>query len=128
METTSEKNKHKCEVFNLIYAAEDVCIHFDPRREGVIVPAHLRNQSMVSLQFGDCLPIPIRDLNVTDEGITATLSFNRSPFWCSIPWDVIYAITDVPGKGIAWVEDIPEDARPDKLNSAPPTKRHLRVV
>jgi hypothetical protein len=75
---------------------------------GVGVPAHVKlgalrlspQVAVVSLVVGYKLSIPIQDLVVDDEGITATLSFNRTPYWCSMPWDAILGFAGAGGKPI----------------------------
>ncbi|MEZ4339869.1 MAG: hypothetical protein R3B82_24880, partial [Sandaracinaceae bacterium] len=61
-------------------------VHLDPRVEGVVVPDYLRSQPQLVLQVGLGLAVPIPDLEVDDEGVFGTLSFNRSPFYCRVPW------------------------------------------
>ena len=55
------------------------------------------------------MPIPIPDLVVGDEGISATLSFSRTPHQTFIPWSAIYIVSCTDGRGILYYEDVPED-------------------
>ncbi len=64
-------------------------IHLDPRRPDVLVPKGFMGQPQLVLQVGLNMAIPIPDLHIDEVGISCTLSFNRAPFWCRIPWSAI---------------------------------------
>ncbi len=49
---------------------------------------------VLALQFGYNLPTPTDDLHIDESGVRATLSFNRTPFECSIPWHSVITISD----------------------------------
>ncbi len=55
------------------------------------------------------MPIAIADLEVTDAGISATLSFSRIPHRTYVPWSAVYAVTCTNGCGVLYREDIPGD-------------------
>jgi len=99
-------------------------VHLDPRREGVAVPAWLRRQPQLVLQVGLDLAIPIPDLKIEDEGISATLSFSRTPFTCEVPWDAIFALVGDDGKGMVWPDAMPaeiaEEVEREAGRQAPP--------
>jgi hypothetical protein len=61
------------------------------------------------LQYGNDLPIPIPDLQVDDFGVTATLSFARSPHHTVIPWTAVYVVASDDGRGVLYHEDVPPD-------------------
>ena len=84
-------------------------MHLDPRHTMVRVPDHLRKQPQLVLQVGLDMPIAIPDLRVTSEGVNATLSFQRTPFTCWIPWASVFALLDERGKGVLWPEDLPAE-------------------
>lgn len=84
-------------------------MHLDPRHAMVRVPDHLRKQPQLVLQVGLDMPIAIPDLRVTSEGVNATLSFQRTPFTCWIPWASVFALLDERGKGVLWPEDLPAE-------------------
>lgn len=84
-----------------------VFVHLDPRHDDVVVPKWFKKQAQLVLQVGLNMAVTIPDLDVTDDGITATLSFSRSPFWCFMPWSAIYAIVGEDGRGMVWPEDVP---------------------
>ncbi len=88
-----------------------VFVHLDPRLEGVTVPAWLAEQPQLVLQLGYDLPIPIDDLEVDAQGWRATLSFNRSPFLCTVPWAAVFALVDEEGLGMLWPDSLPEELR-----------------
>ncbi len=83
--------------------------HLDPRRADVVVPKRLRSQSQLVLQIGMNMAVPIPDLKVGDDGLSCTLSFNRSPFWCFLPWTAVYALVGEDGRGMVWPDDVPAE-------------------
>jgi stringent starvation protein B len=92
-------------------------IHLDPRKPEVIVPLHFKKQAQLVLQVGLNMAVPIPDLHVDDEGVSCTLSFNRSPFWCRLPWSAIYALVGDDKRGMIWPDEVPaevESAQPPK--------------
>jgi len=44
------------------------------------------------LRYGLDMPKPIPDLEITDEGIRATLSFSNTPIKTFVPWDAVAGI------------------------------------
>ncbi len=84
-----------------------VYVHLDPRADDVIVPNWFKKQPQLVLQIGLSMAVPIPDLEVGESGISCTLSFNRSPFWCSMPWTAIYALVGEDGRGMIWPDDVP---------------------
>jgi stringent starvation protein B len=84
-------------------------LHLDARRDGVVVPTHLKGEAHLVLQYGNDLPIPITDLTVDDEGVRATLSFSRTPQQTIVPWSAVYVIATDDGRGVLYNEDIPSD-------------------
>ena len=76
--------------------------------------------ALTGVGYGFTPPIP--DLVIDDEGIRATLSFNRVPFSTFIPWSAIYLIADFDGNGAVWQEDIPSDLKMEQdAGGAPPS-------
>jgi hypothetical protein len=86
-----------------------VYVHLDPRREGVVLPDFLRQDPRVVLQYGYNMPVPIYDLKVDEQGISATLSFRRVPQPTFIPWAAVFAMTDGEQHGFIWQEDVPKE-------------------
>lgn len=72
-----------------------VSVLVDTSKEGIILPSYLLKQESVTLQYGLGLASPILDFAMGQDGIKATLSFNRKPSYTFIPWEAVLAI--VPG-------------------------------
>jgi len=53
-------------------------VHLDPRGESVQVPPWFKKQPQLVLQVGLNMAVQIPDLHVDDNGLSCTLSFNRS--------------------------------------------------
>jgi hypothetical protein len=94
-------------------------IHLDPRRPDVLVPKGFMGQPQLVLQVGLNMAIPIPDLHIDEVGISCTLSFNRAPFWCRIPWSAIYALVGEDGRGGVWAEDVPPEIQQQKQSPGP---------
>jgi stringent starvation protein B len=86
-----------------------IYVHLDPRRSGVIVPPWFKKQPQLVLQIGLNMAIPIPDLRLDDDGMVCTLSFNRSPFYCVVPWTSVFAIMGDDFKGMVWPDDMPSE-------------------
>lgn len=99
----------KKDVARALLLRGSVFVHLDPRIAGMIVPQWLRNQPQLVLQIGLDMPIPIPDLRVDDDGVYGTLSFQRSPFTCKVPWNGIFALVGEDGRGMVWPEDLPAE-------------------
>jgi len=69
-----------------------VCVIVDTRVSRVRVPKSLRGNPHVRFDLGLNLPVPIRDLEVTAQGWSATLSFNDGPYFCNVPWGAVLAM------------------------------------
>jgi stringent starvation protein B len=96
-------------------------LHLDARRPGVIVPAHLRGEAHLVLQYGHDLPIAIPDLEVDDYGVRATLSFSRTPQLTVVPWSAVYVVACDDGRGVLYHEEVPEDV--SIVAARPPSDR-----
>jgi len=105
-------------------------IHLDPRAGSVQVPPSFKNQPQLVLQVGLNMAVAIPDLHVDDDGLSCTLSFNRSPFFCMIPWPAVFALVGENGQAMVWAEDIPPEVEAQaKAQRAPEKPRtHLRSV
>jgi stringent starvation protein B len=67
------------------------------------------------------MPIAIADLEVTEAGVSATLSFARVSRRTYIPWNAVYAVTCTNGCGVLYREDMPADvalATPTDIDGA----------
>lgn len=99
----------KKDVARALLLKGSVFLHLDPRREGVIVPAEYKSQAQLVLQVGLDLPVPIPDLRVDRTGVRGTLSFQRAPFTCSVPWDAVFAVVGGDGRGMVWPTSMPKE-------------------
>ncbi|NUO51763.1 MAG: hypothetical protein HOV80_23165 [Polyangiaceae bacterium] len=137
MDVPPRKLPPKRDVVLALLAKSSVRLFLDPRREEVVVPKWFAKRPELVLRVGYSLSPPIPDLEISETAVSCTLSFNRSPSWCEIPFEAIYAvISDTDGRGVVWPEDVPiesellrgprapreERAKP-KIVSAPPAPR-----
>jgi hypothetical protein len=86
-----------------------IFVHLDPRQATVVVPPWFKKQPQLVLQIGLNMPVPIPDLRLDDEGMSCTLSFNRSPFYCVVPWASVFAMVGEDGRGMVWPDDVPAE-------------------
>jgi stringent starvation protein B len=112
----------KKEVALALLEGPSMFVHLDPRRPGVLIPPRFRDKPQLVLQIGLNMFVPIPDLKVDDEGITCTLSFDRTPFWCRMPWSAIYALVGEDGRGMMWPNDIPPEVVAQMQNPPPKDK------
>jgi len=103
-----------------LLAGAHAFIQVDGRAEGVELPEHLKTDPAVVLQLGYQLAVPIVDLTVDDAGVSATLSFRRTPFHCKIPWPAIYGMAGADGRGMLFPDDVPPDLEEARTAARPP--------
>ena len=106
-------------------------IHLDPRADAVQVPVWFKKQPQLVLQVGLNMAVHIPDLHVDESGLSCTLSFNRTPFFCMIPWPAVFALVGENGQAMVWAEDVPAEVSAQaQAQKAPPPKprAHLRSV
>jgi stringent starvation protein B len=100
----------KKEVALALLERSSVYVHLDPRQGPVVVPAWFKKQPQLVLQVGLNMPVPIKDLQLDDDGMSCTLSFSRSPFFCVVPWSSVFAIIGCDdGRGMVWPDDVPAE-------------------
>ena len=106
----------------------NVFVHLDPRVEGVVVPAWHAGKPQLVLQLGLHFAVPIPDLKIDQRGVRCTLSFNRSPFFCDLPWTAIYAMVAEDGQVTVWPTELPPELvpQPAPIRRASPTSRTAR--
>ncbi len=97
-----------------------VSLHLDARRPGVVVPESFATEPHLVLQYGRNMPVAIPDLDITDEGVDATLSFSRVPCHTHIPWSAVYAVACTDGRGVLYDEDIPQEVTLVARSVGPP--------
>jgi stringent starvation protein B len=118
---------YKRDVANMLLRKGSLFIHLDPRVSDVMVPPWLRHQAQLVLQVGFDMPIPIPDLRIDEDGVFGTLSFSRTPFACTVPWNAVFALVGDEGRGMVWPESMPaeiaaeveREANRAKLGSVP---------
>jgi stringent starvation protein B len=119
-----EERPSKRDAFLAFFGEGWVSIHLDARRDGVQVPDEFGDNRHLVLQYGQNMPIPIPDLDVNEKGVTATLSFSRTPYRTFVPWSAVYIVACNDGRGILYYEDVPEDvslvARPIDAKTGEP--------
>ncbi len=94
-ETFAPTSKYSKESFEqLLCSHAQVFVALDGGAPGVVLPEHLLGEQVV-LDYNLNAAIPIPDLEATEEGIRATLSFSREPFTTFVPWS---AVLDMVGK------------------------------
>jgi stringent starvation protein B len=99
----------KKEVALALLERSSVHLHLDPRVDGVVVPPWFKKQAQLVLQIGLNMPVPIPDLRLDEEGMSCTLSFSRSPFFCVVPWTSVFAMVGEDGRGMVWPDDVPPE-------------------
>src|SRR5687767_13463019 len=85
-------------------------VHLDARRPGVIVPAHLQQESHLLLNLSYRFDPP--DLTIGEWGVRSTLTFSGSRFTVAVPWSALYAISSRVTREF-WM--YPDDMPPELL-------------
>lgn len=97
-------------IFNHLVVANNVYVQF--RTEGATLPERLYREESACLVWGFDRVVPIRDMRSDDEGVSGTLSFGRTPHWCKIPWDNIFAMHTGDESSLRmWPESMPTAIR-----------------
>lgn len=95
----------KAEVLEELLEKGMVQVLIDSRIDGVTVPPHLMGDLQLRLNLSRRFGLP---LTLADEGVEATLTFQKVPHDCIIPWKAIYAIVSyVTGEPFLFAEDVP---------------------
>lgn len=103
----------------LLQAAPSVFVHLDPRPDDVLVPAWFKKQPQLVLQIGLNMAVQIPDLDVGSDAISCTLSFNRNPEFCRIPYSAIFGLVGEDGRGMVWPDSIPPEVAASAQGRAP---------
>ena len=114
-------NKKKYDFLLYLLEEGDAMVCLDSRHPEVDVPATHKNNSSLNLVFNLNFR---RTIEITEEGIFATLAFNGRPYECTLPFDAVWAIYDPNMKnGQVWEESIPKDMNlPEQVMETPPEK------
>jgi stringent starvation protein B len=117
----SELSKKKYDFLLYLLEEGDAMVCIDARLPEVDVPASHKNNSSLNLIFNLNFRRP---LEITEEGIFASLAFNGRPYKCALPFEAVWAIYDPKMKnGQVWEESIPEDMNlADQVMVDPPEK------
>lgn len=84
-----------------------VLIVFDATRSNVAVPEGLKAQRDLKFRLAWKMTPPI-DLQLSDEGVLATLSFHGERQGVFVPWDAIWGVVaESNGQGVAWPSSAP---------------------
>ena len=82
------------------------------------MPPWFKKQPQLVLQVGLNMAVRIPDLDVGEDAVSCTLSFNRSPFFCWVPWSAVFALVAEDGKGVLWPNDIPQEVAAQQAERA----------
>jgi hypothetical protein len=98
----------KFAVFSRFIAKGKVMVTLDARRTGVNVPSHLANEPQLNLDFSE--RFGLSDFVYDERGVRASLSFNRQPFFCDVPWSSVYALfSHVDNERLTWARALPQE-------------------
>ncbi len=114
-------NKKKYDFLLYLLEEGDAMVCLDARLPEVDVPASHKDNSSLNLIFNLNFKRPIE---ITEDGIFASLAFNGRPHQCTIPFETVWAIYDPKMKnGQVWEESIPKDMNlADQAMAARPEK------
>lgn len=85
----------------------------DARREGVRVPSAYREDPGLKLILNLKFPAAIE---VTSEGISASLSFSGRSFSCFVPFSALWAAYNPHTfKGVVWTSHVPAEVQQEML-------------
>ena len=102
------RNREKLDVFKQLIEQGMVMVVMDSRRNGVQVPPRFSEDHQLRLNFS--LKFYIDDFEYDDYGVRASLSFNKVPYYCEIPWDAVYALnSQAVEQGVMWPDDVPKE-------------------
>ena len=120
-------NKKKYDVLLYILEEGDAMVCLDARLPEVDVPESHKNNSSLNLIFNLNFKRPVE---ITEEGIFASLVFNGRPHQCALPFNAVWAIYDPKMKnGQVWEESLPTDmSLADQAILNQPKKIPLKTV
>jgi len=119
----------KATIEALLQQENSIFIQFDATKANVIVPVYLKSNTSLVLQIGYNMMKAIPDLNLDEEGISATLSFSDSPFYCFVPWSSLSVVVTESKEVLAWPVVTGEEQKDkETLKEKSPTKPYLTLV
>lgn len=108
LELQQKINKDKRAFFEKSLESGVATLYLDPRVIGTVVPQKFAGSSTLVLNYS--YNYHISDFFFDDFAVVASLSFNRTPFRCIIPWNAVFGIGN-QGEGIfCQFSEIPADA------------------
>lgn len=118
----SASEKHA--VFSRFVEKGKVMVTLDTRRPGVTVPPRFSEEPQLNLDFSQ--RFGLADFAYDARGVRASLSFQRQPFFCEVPWSAVYSLyTHVDNERLTWARSLPTEIL-DKLPEA--SVEHLERV
>lgn len=92
------------------YIAEGlVQIEFATMYPGVVIPEHLKAKPIERLNFSH--KFRVADFKWDETGVSATLSVNKTPAFCHVPWGAIFVmLSKAFDEAIAWPCSYPVSA------------------
>jgi hypothetical protein len=97
----------KRSMFESLFLGGMVDVFLDARVVGVVVPPEHKHNASLKLVFGDNCHIPITDMQVTDDELSATLAFGDTTAFCVVPWQAVFGVSGQSGLGMVWEECVP---------------------
>jgi hypothetical protein len=117
----------KSAVEQLLQQEDHILVVVDPTQPNVVLPEHLLSAGQpVGLNIGYRLALPIPDLELDEVGLRGTLSFNRTPFYCSLPWQSMVQVS-VHDEHLIWLIPTEREASPPPPER-PEERPRLRVL
>lgn len=123
----SNQSAAKRTVLEKLLEQSMVLITLDARADQVMVPSHLQGDPQLRLNLSFRFGLPIE---ITETGVSVTLTFGGVPSECFLPWHSIYMfVSHSTGQPFMFPADIPADVAPIAEDAAAPAaKPTLSVV
>ncbi len=99
---------NKLQVARAILQRGSLYIHVCPLHNSfdVQLPLRCMQNRHVVLNVGYDMAKPIPDLQLNEKGMSGTLSFAGTPFFCVVPWECVVALGDERGLGVSFDEEM----------------------
>lgn len=98
----------KFAVFSRFAEKGKVMVTLDARRPGVSVPSRFAEDPQLNLDFS--MRFGLADFAFDARGVRASLSFQRVPFFCDLPWSAVYALySHVDNERLTWARSLPRE-------------------
>jgi hypothetical protein len=86
-----------------------ILVYLDARHDNVLVPFRYKHRNQLILPVGAWREGEGAVLNVSEEGLSGTLRFDRMTWPCHLPWDSIFALASMDGQGTFWRGEARDD-------------------